>query len=827
MKKKTIILLIVLQFINPFAYREAHSASLYTGVKYDDIDGHWAKEAILDVIGSNYMVGKSSTKFGPRDNITNVESLTLILRILDFEKEAQITQPSDWTRGIYELAQAKGILEKSDGDGLSPNPSANTSRQEFFYYLGKAIYPEPALGDQIVKTRNFHDFSSIREEYIPYIESLYQDGYFNGDENGNFNPTRPISRGEVAQVISNKLDKIVGHRSIEAYVGQVTDVKLDSFLVYNQDGNSLVLNKINFPVQKDKTMYNEDALEEGSKIVYYRDSSGKPIYAKILQGEKTQHTGTIEIIDTANRKLSLYDFDGNRFLFELPESIDMSKFYFDQEVIVQLEGGQVSSITRISNLEPDQHGAIVPGTRFKKGNVLFVNAEEIEIQTATGREKYTIDPYYTSLYKKNQRAEVFQIKEGDRVLLTFDDIYSSDISEIKIEDEAKHIKGVLRSKISIVDERNKEILFKDNYSYQNGSWIKIDGDLKVKVGTGTIYDGSKKINLENLKKNIGRNAYIAYEEPYGKKSLGKMTLLSGSPMEYENTVADIDFGSGKITVSSTMMDFHEGSIVVKDNRLVDPLNLDIGQDIYLGTDYRLGERALGFASIEGTSPIDERIDDMNILVYKGKIEDIMEYKLTLGNNNYSDKMEIDHTGFKVNTKAEDFIFTEDTAILDQELGKYIPVKAFKDSRFIDLIDIKDRDIRDRVKSDFYKNKPAYLVAKTTPNGKEVLAISLVPQESRGESIRVDKEFATSGQISHIDIENGKLILNEARNYNGLTGKWERVESQSIDGNKALILVNDRPIKASEINKIRLNAKVYVLRQKDKSISSDYIIIVED
>lgn len=828
MKKILIFSLIVLQFMNPFAYREAHSASLYADIKYNDIDNHWAKEAILDVTGTNYMVGKSATKFAPKDNITNVETLTLILRILDYEKRAQQTDIKNWTKGVYQVSQSLGLIDKpEDKEVLLPNPKANTTREEFFGMLGKAIYGNPPLGDQIVETRNFNDFSSIKEEHIPYIEALLKEGYFEGDKNGNFNPKRPISRGEVAQVISNKMEDLAMYRNIATGRGMVTDVKPNEILIFSQDGTSVSLEKSKFPVQKNGIMYDSSGIATNDRLIYFKDANFKPMYVKVIKEDKSELIGTLEEIDLVNRRLVLYDFNEKRHSLDVPKSIDMTKLYFDQEVHIELRNGKIEDISRITNLDPEQHGYIIPGTRFKVGKVLFVSKDQLEIQTDSGREKYKIEPFFTEIYKKSQQVELFQVKEGDRVLLTFDDIYSSDISQIKVEDEEKHITGVLRSKIGLVDDRNKEVLLKDNYIYENGKWNKLNGDIKVNQGTGSIYNGSKKIKLTDLKKNLGKTAYVAYEEPYGKKSIGKLLVLAGSPMEYENKVQDIDYGSGSMTVATTLMDFHEGSIVVKDNRLVDPLNLGKGQSVYLGTDYAMGKRGLGFASIEGTSPIDDRVDGTNIVLYKGKIEDILDYKLVLGNNNYRDKMEIDHSGFKTNRDSEEFIFTEDTLILDQELKEYIPVKAFKDSRYIDLIDIRDREIRRRLEKNYYKNSSAYVIAKTSDQGKILLGVSLVPHEARGYSTRVDKDFATTGLISSIEIESGNLGLKDVKNYNTLTGTWDRAAKQNINGKNAIIILNDQPIKANELNKARENARVYVLRQKDKSTSTDYIIVIED
>ena len=129
---------------------------------------------------------------------------------------------------------------------------------------------------------------------------------------------------------------------------------------------------------------------------------------------------------------------------------------------------------------------------------------------------------YTTIYRSNQRIELFQVKEGDRVLLTFDDIYSPQVAEIKVEDEEKHIGGVLKGKIQLVDERNKEVIISEPYELYQGKWVPSSkSNQRVKLGTGSIYEGGRKTTLQGLNKRKGEEAYIAYENAYGNMSISK------------------------------------------------------------------------------------------------------------------------------------------------------------------------------------------------------------------------------------------------------------------------------------------------------------------
>lgn len=407
-------------------------------------------------------------------------------------------------------------------------------------------------------------------------------------------PKGYITRGEFAKILSNANDALIQHRNITKKTGQVSNIELENITIYNTDGTSNIIGykgENTFPVQKDKKIYKADIIKFGDFITYYIGSNGKVLYGEINTKKESTLEGTIREINLKDREITVWDFNDRHHRFKLDPYIDMDELYFEQEVAITTKGGQVIKITAFNHIDPERDGYIIPGSRFRVGTLLSISKDEIQIQTQNGRERFQIDPMYTTIYRRNQRIELFQVKEGDRVLLTFDDIYSPQVGEIKVEDEEKHIGGLIKGKIQLVDERNKEILISEPYELYQGQWVPSSkSNQKIKLGTGSIYEGGRKTTLQSLNKRKGEEAYIAYENSYGTMNISKMLLKSGSSMEYKNKIQDIDYGTGQMVVDTNSFNYHEGTIVIKDNRLVDPLNLNLNQNIYLVSDYRYGSR---------------------------------------------------------------------------------------------------------------------------------------------------------------------------------------------------------------------------------------------
>ena len=833
MKRKTAILLLLISILNiiiPAQEFHQNNYVLASSHNYSDINKHWAKGEILKVSALGYMEG-SGGKFYPNGNLNYGELLTTVIRAVGKEGEAQRAEPKNHMKGIYKIAYSLKLIEKGqDSDELYPAPKTKVTREEAANILGRALGVEPPLGDEIIEVKKFNDYKKVSDYRLPYVELILQRGYMEGRSNTLLDPKGYITRGEFAKILSNANDELIPYRNIDKKMGQVSNKELDSITIYNTDTTSNIIGykgKDTFPVQKDKKNYSSDIIKVGDFITYYVDSKGKALYGEINTKKETIIEGTIREINLNSREITVWGFNDKTYKYKLDPFIDMDKLYFEQEVSIVTRGNQVVKLNTFDYIDPERDGYIIPGTRFRVGNILSATNEEIQIKTPGGVEKFQIDPMYTTIYKRGQRAELFQLKEGDRVLLTFDDIYSPQVAEIKIEDDEKHIQGVIKGKIELVDSRNKEILISEPYKLDRGQWIPTNEKQKFKLGTGSIYEGGREINLQNLDKRKGEEAYIAYEEPYGNRSISKMLLKSGSSMEYKDKVQDIDYGIGQIVVDTTPISFHEGTIVIKDNRLVDSLNISPNQNVYLVSDYRYGKKGASVISIEDSGILDDRIDGTKLLVYKGKIEDIFNFKLTLGDYNYKlDKEVLTSSGFKSNSVVEEFTLTLDTLVYDSQLEKQIPTKSFLDSRYIDLINIKDKELRDRIEKDYYKNRPAYLVAKQTPYGKEVLAINLVPQDLNKYNETIKLDHSTLGEIKEIDEAKNTITLTNRRDYNNLTGRWEYNQDETLSLNKAIILVNDKPLPLEELYKLKIGSKAYIVKHNDSSVDIPYILLIE-
>lgn len=191
--------------------------------------------------------GMTETEYMPEGSFTIAESAAVITRYLGLESEAAkrknamltlgINGSELWYAGYVQLMHEAGIIDVEaygctlNGGSVSiDNPSmwqAPIKRYEFASFVVRSF----ELGATNIRTASGTDGSEFIHNgyydenvlinyapligdywYIPqgyefYVLKAYYNGIFNGDDLGNFNPHKNLTRAEMAKVITVIIDK--------------------------------------------------------------------------------------------------------------------------------------------------------------------------------------------------------------------------------------------------------------------------------------------------------------------------------------------------------------------------------------------------------------------------------------------------------------------------------------------------------------------------------------------------------------------------------------------------------------------------------------------
>lgn len=89
-----------------------------------DIKGHWAEDVILKWVGHGLAKGYGDGRFGPNDNITRAEFVTLLNRIFGYkeisEKSFPDVKPDAWYAPEIAKAYRAGVITGDNKGNMNP-----------------------------------------------------------------------------------------------------------------------------------------------------------------------------------------------------------------------------------------------------------------------------------------------------------------------------------------------------------------------------------------------------------------------------------------------------------------------------------------------------------------------------------------------------------------------------------------------------------------------------------------------------------------------------------------------------------------------------------
>ncbi len=158
---------------------------------FSDIKGHWAEDAINAMTKQGLINGFDENTFGPDKNLTLHQALWLSMRVMGLEYNEE--------NGIAD-AVSYGLVAQDESD-------REISREEFISILIKAYGVNNNTKISIAQVNKFFDDADITSEYKEAAYIARKLGFINGDEFGNFNPKKSLSRAEAVTVFNNILSK--------------------------------------------------------------------------------------------------------------------------------------------------------------------------------------------------------------------------------------------------------------------------------------------------------------------------------------------------------------------------------------------------------------------------------------------------------------------------------------------------------------------------------------------------------------------------------------------------------------------------------------------
>lgn len=186
----TIILVLYQGF--PF-YQSRFPGAQGMDLSFPDLEGHWAKDAVLSLSRSGIVSGYPDGLFHPERLVNLGEALKIVALSRGLKKSS--ISGVHWAYPYFLVLSEEGVLPFD-----SFEPERNPSRGEIAKIIKNSFYPE-------METLSDPSFEDLPFDHPAYnsVEVLHQLGILLGREDGYFYPQEGISRAELATIISRIL----------------------------------------------------------------------------------------------------------------------------------------------------------------------------------------------------------------------------------------------------------------------------------------------------------------------------------------------------------------------------------------------------------------------------------------------------------------------------------------------------------------------------------------------------------------------------------------------------------------------------------------------
>jgi hypothetical protein len=244
----------------------------FDDVKGSDVD--WAMRYIASLASKRVFEGYEDGSFKPRNVVSRIEAITAAVRLMGLRDKAESAaematqlnfKDADkipaWAVGYVAVALENDLFNEND---TSVQPQKVADRLWATTLLVKALKLETEAKAKMNTKLTFKDAKEIPAGSVGYVAVAVEKGLIEGFENNTFRPNEPVTRAQLAKLLSVTGDQIGDNQSV---TGTVSAVVYNNVLTINKAGvpTTLVLDPNAF-IYRNGLKVAASALQVGDQI---------------------------------------------------------------------------------------------------------------------------------------------------------------------------------------------------------------------------------------------------------------------------------------------------------------------------------------------------------------------------------------------------------------------------------------------------------------------------------------------------------------------------------------------------------------------------------
>jgi hypothetical protein len=195
------IIFVIFSMLMP-AYAANNAATSFSDVK----SGQWFYNDVMTLTGKGIITGVTAPvngvgRYDPQGTVTLGQFLAISTRLVAEDHIKAVPNAKHWAEPNYNAAVKSGLIQSTDFKNTPEALNAPISREDMACIL---VNVAKANGEELTEklgiTYNIKDYASIESLKKGYVIKAYSNGLLVGDNAGNFNPKKSLTRAEVATV---------------------------------------------------------------------------------------------------------------------------------------------------------------------------------------------------------------------------------------------------------------------------------------------------------------------------------------------------------------------------------------------------------------------------------------------------------------------------------------------------------------------------------------------------------------------------------------------------------------------------------------------------
>lgn len=776
-------------------YGTSSANQLYGSLMRSDVKNHWAKNSVYKMAALGVVKGYND-RYLPNAHVSKQQAVTMIENLMGKPAvptgltAAQLTNRDLWADGFLNAALQDGVITQQELNTVTWKQ--NATREEVAYWVAKAMGLGPIYGQDAQAVRGFRDSSQFDQAKAPYCEAILVEKIMSGSGDNLFKPKAAVQRGELCSILDKAAETIMPKRKIQivdasviyvdkalSLAGGTPSTGRTTVHLVSADGGT------RYAIARDGTTSSPrdilivkngspgliNNLAMGDHVKLYVQENGTVVWGEVEGAGSSAMYATLESVDMGRRTMNVKTTDNQRLtlavspnysvmLDEYPATL--ADLIGGQSVTLLMKGNQVSQIRSTgAYLYPaDSYQA----TTTENGTITARTASRLTVRGDYGNyTDYNITPQ--TVFVRLSRTVTWQdLADGDYVKLSINS--ANQVVRAEVTALNNSVTAVYKAKLQSVDTGMAKLAFTDVAKYSHGEWQTPSSYVSLPITqSAEISDALHQITLTDLKASYnGYYCYFSTTSAYGTETISKLAVKTDEEKKYSGKIVTISNSLNSISVDqvSSELKYDQGTIVIKDNKLVAPSSVGNGmQGVFYTNEVDKSKKVKVLMVESVTAP--------TLAVYKGRISKVrndyfvIDSFATLANN----KFDTDR-----GTSSEyNFYLTSETGYLNGIVSTnvYSPTRTgFTNAGLMGT----------------YDSGYAYVIA----NGTDALAVN-VTAKVYGSGISTREytgERVTVGEVS--SVSGSAVTLTKVKNWDSYLEQWSLADgTTTIDFTPGLVV----------------------------------------